>query len=82
MILMTCTLHDAVHPLLVVAVIVAQPSSTAVILPSDTVATLLSLVVHVIVLSVVFDGTKDTIIVSDWLVSRVIDVLSSVISNA
>ena len=50
--LVTVTEHDAVLPLLVFAVMVAFPAATAVTFPSETVATLLLLVVHVTVLSV------------------------------
>ena len=43
----TVTLHEDETPLLVCAVITALPSPTAVILPSDTLATKLLFVVHI-----------------------------------
>ena len=52
----TVTLHIAILPLLVAAVIVAVPTPTAVITPSETVTTLVLLVVHITLLSVASFG--------------------------
>ena len=61
----TLTSHVAVNlPSFVVTVIVVAPNPTAVIVPFETVATLVSLEVHVTVLSVAFSGKTVAIKVS------------------
>ncbi len=52
----TVTFTVAVLPLLEVAVMVAVPSATPVITPFETVATLVLLEVHLMLLLVAFDG--------------------------
>ena len=53
---MTVTVHFAVFPFTVLAVIVAVPAPTAFTVPFDTVATLLLLVDHDTDLSDIFEG--------------------------
>jgi hypothetical protein len=52
----TVIVHTALYPLEVLAVMVAVPAEIAVTVPFLTVATLVSLEVHVTVLLVAFDG--------------------------
>ena len=74
---LTIILQIAVFPLLVLAVIVAAPAPTAVILPFMTVTTDLSELVHVTDLSVALLGKTVAVSVSLSPISKVKDVLLS-----
>ena len=67
----TVTSHVAVLPLTVVAVIVAVPGAIAVTVPSETVAALVLLLVHVTVLSDASEGKTVAVRVSIFPGSRV-----------
>ena len=74
-VVITVTIHVAVFPFDVFAVIVAVPGLTPVILPFDTVAIFVLELVHVIVLSsVVFVGVIDAVIVlkSPFLILKLV----------
>ena len=79
---LTVTLHVAVLPLLVVAVIVAVPLLTAVTLPFATVATDWAELVHVTLLSVALLGKTVAVSVSLSPTSNVKEVLLRVIETA
>ena len=74
----TETLQVAVKPLWVVAVIVALPTPTATTTPSVTVATVVSELVHVTVLSVTSLGKTVAVIVAVSSTSTIRVVLSRV----
>jgi len=76
--LLTVTVQDSVLlPLTVVTVIVAVPALTAVTTPSDTVATAVSLLLHVIFLFVALSGSIIANRVSVLPTKRSVDVLFS-----
>jgi hypothetical protein len=61
---MTVIVHKAVFPLEAVAVIIADPSDSAVITPLSTLAASGLLLVHVTALSVALPGVREAVNVS------------------